>query len=204
MRVALVNPPRTMHDTREIGPSLSLLMLASSVKHFADVRIFDFNLSWHLDPALRTDFYERAVLVLLEYSADIYGFTSMAVDSHVALELARRLKKKDSAVRIVLGGAHFTSIAAEVKEFYPWVDEVITGEGESAFAQIVAVRSRGDSLSLGATTNSPYDGVDLSEYFRVNPRRYVDFEAGRGCRFNCSFCYSPTFWRAVRIGRAHV
>lgn len=39
-------------------------------------------------------------------------------------------------------------------------------------------------------------------YFHLNPRRVANIEAGRGCRFRCSFCYSPGFfptWRTFSI-----
>ena len=93
MRVVLVNPPKSQADREEIAPPLGLLRLARVAQELgATVYVEDYNLLWHLDARLRSAFYEKATERLLAFEADVYGFTSMAVDSHVALELARRLK----------------------------------------------------------------------------------------------------------------
>lgn len=196
----------------EVSPPLGLLELASVARaEDAEVSVVDFNLLYHLDPRLRDwDFYATATELLLREQADVYGFTSMAVDSHVALELARLVKQAEPSCVTVFGGSHFSSSACEFLGCYPWVDYIARGEGESAFASLVrclasgavalckdipGLWSQSSTADKGASTVSPpppaFDLVNIDAYFRLNPRRTLDFEASRGCRFKCAFCYSP-------------
>jgi len=202
MNLALVNPPKTAFDLEELAPPLGLLKLAAIAFQLgATVSVEDFNLLWHLDEELRASFYERAVSRLLALDADVYAFTSMAVDSHVALELGRRIKLAQPAARIWVGGAHFSSIATFIDERFPWVDKVFRGEAEAAFANALRDHFGLDGhLPEGSDgTISPlYDAVPLPAYFHLNPRRVVDLEAGRGCRFKCAFCYSPGHYAPPR------
>ena len=142
MHLVLVNPPKTHYERDEIAPPLGLLRIAEIAIHMgASVAIEDYNLLYHLLPELRGDFYAVAVERLLSLRADLYGFTSMAVDSHVALELARRLKQLRPECTTVFGGPHFSSVADQLSQKYPWVDHVVTGDGESRVRQLIDRKS---------------------------------------------------------------
>src|SRR5687768_1631925 len=209
MKIEFVNPPRTFIDRSEIAPPLGLLRLAGAAEAGGSaVSISDFNLRYHTDTQLADakNFYAHATDYLLGKSADAYCFTSMAVDSHVALHLARLLKKARSEVVIVLGGTHFSSVANAVIDRFPWVDFVVTGEGEN-FVRDLPISIKGDR-SRRVVKGSPFSGADagdlpfdlleLNDYFSVNPNRCLDFESGRGCRFKCAFCYSPQHYNGFR------
>jgi hypothetical protein len=210
MKVTLVNPPRSLYDQSELGPPLGLLCLAAVARSAgAEVGIVDFNLLYHLEGRFRGEtFYDAALARLLDEESDVYGFTSMAVDSHVAIHLARLVKQALPAARSVLGGAHFSSIAEEVLAAYPWVDFVVKGEGEGGFLDLIEGESgpAGPVAPVILSSAKPYerqpppayDLIDLEPYFAINPRRCLDFEGGRGCRFKCSFCYSPVHYSAMR------
>lgn len=213
MKVVLVNPPKTCDDLSELAPPLGLLRLAALVErqqHTAT--IVDFNLLWHTDPRFRRGgLLNRAEQVLLNLDGDVYGFTSMAIDSHVAIELARRLKRSNPSALMVLGGTHFSSIASHIRDHYPFIDHVVTGEGEGAFAALLGrlARAVGPHNQLCVLSNSPeppakqpllspaYHLVNTDLYFHLNPRRLVNVESGRGCRFRCKFCYSPSHYSSV-------
>jgi hypothetical protein len=210
MKITLVNPPRSRYDRSEIAPPLGLLRLAGEVDRDAtEVSIVDFNLLYHTRPELAGDkFYEHAVALLLDEKADIYGFTSMAVDSHVALQLAELLKRTRPDILTILGGPHFSSIAEQVLENYPWINFVMKGEGETGFRNFVKNRRESNNPNTQEVLAAqpaprelpvpPYELVDLDAYFNVNSRRCLNFEEGRGCRFKCAFCYSPVHYRGVR------
>jgi hypothetical protein len=199
MRVVLVNPPKSRYDVEELAPPLGLLRLARVAHNLgATVYVEDYNLLWHLDEQLRSSFYETATERLVGLGGDVYGFTSMAVDSHVALELARRIKRERREATMVFGGSHFSSIAQSLRDSFPWVDVVIRGEGELAFEEFLRERN-GRVATAGSPLPRPlYDVVQFPAYFHVNPARMVNLEAGRGCRFQCAFCYSPTHYEAFR------
>jgi hypothetical protein len=159
------------------------------------VAIEDQNLLFHLIPEFQSDFYSIAIERLKAYGAEVYGFTSMAVDSHVALELGRRLKSWNPKVKIVLGGAHFSSIADEVRARYDWVDGVVTGRGEDGFDAFLQSVGGGTSvLGQAGPLESPlYELIQYDAYRHVNPAHVINLEAGRGCKYKCAFCYSPAF-----------
>jgi hypothetical protein len=171
----------------------------------ASVVIEDFNLLYHLLPELQENFYEAATSRLEALDADVYAFTSMAVDSHVALSLARRLKESDPRRITLFGGPHFSSLAGVLRGRYPWVDHVIAGEGEAQFVEFLRQRLGRPELSvltqLSEAAMSPkldYSAVHLPAYFHVNPNRVLDYEVNRGCRYKCTFCYSPNFYASSR------
>lgn len=211
MKITLVNPPQSLYDRSEIAPPLGLLRLAAAVRRATDIQIsiIDFNLLYHTQPELQDDdFYESALARLLAEDADIYGFTSMAVDSHVALHLGRLIKQRQPDATIILGGTHFSSIAEEILENYSWINFVVKGEGEAGLrnfienrqshqqrAQVILPASKASEQEMAFPA---YDLVDIDSYFTVNPRKYLNFEGGRGCRFKCSFCYSPVHYDGHR------
>lgn len=198
-----MNPPRTGVERGEIAPPLGLLYLAAVAREAgAAVVVEDYNLLYHLLPDLQRSFYEVAVRRLLALDGDVYGFTSMAVDSHVGLELARRVKEVRPAARTVFGGPHFTTVGQEFRERFPWVDAVVGGEGERPFAALLHGLIPGSPSTAPVTDRllsaEMYSAVELPAYFHVNPNHLVNVDAGRGCRYKCAFCYSPGFYGGVR------
>jgi hypothetical protein len=208
MKIEFVNPPRTFIDRSEVAPPLGLLRLANAGRSAgSSVNISDFNLLFHTDERLANSayFYAQATHYLLNKNADAYCFTSMAVDSHVALHLARLLKQERPEVFIVMGGTHFSSIANTVINRFGWVDLVVTGEGENIVRDLRSYNKentrqvvKGLQFTDGEKGDLPFDILDLNQYFSVNPNRCLDFESGRGCRFKCAFCYSPQHYDGFR------
>lgn len=220
MRLTLVQPPNGLHDRFELAPPVGLLSIAAVVEDDGvDVTLVDLNLRGMRNPAwLSGDVYPRAVQAIAATNPDVVGFTSMALESHVCLELARRIKQADPQVVTVLGGPHFTAIARETLELYPWIDYVVAGEGEVALRSLLrylrgragaedlvnVARRDGAGMALRRVLKSmaslaelpfpAYHLVDLNAYFAANPQRVLDYEHGRGCIFRCSFCYSPVQW----------
>jgi radical SAM superfamily enzyme YgiQ (UPF0313 family) len=223
MKITLVNPPNNYDDTYELAPPLGLLTLAAALQGIdAGVSIFDFNLAGVADHSFVDEsFYEKAAALIAASEPDVVGLTSMVVNSHVALELARALRRQDRHVVIVLGGTHFSSIAIPVLTFYDWIDYVVQGEGERPFCALVralrdgrrptaALALPGVAFRDGETVVASdgrerfddvdqlpwpaFELVDVGEYFALNPDRVLDYEPGRGCIYKCSFCYSPVHY----------
>jgi hypothetical protein len=220
MRVTLVQPPSGLYDTGDLAPPLGLLTIAAVLESDGmHVSIVDMNVRGITDHDwVEVDFHEHALVSILATNPDVVGFTSMALESHVCLEMARQVKAVDPKIVIVLGGPHFSAISKDVLEFYPWVDYVIAGEGELAILNLlrrlqgkaapggltnVALRTGRDIQlnrefkplqTLEALPFPAYHLVNLPLYFSTNPMRLLDYEHGRGCIFKCSFCYSPAHW----------
>lgn len=219
MKVVLVNPPNGYNDATYVTPPLGILTLASLVRQYNyEVDIVDLNLEMFADRTLDGKrFYENACQLILEKTPDVVGFTSMCLESHVSLEIAKRLKEKNPSIKTIFGGTHFGTISNELLEDFDFADFVVSGEGENAFLSIlnkltsgalglpgnVTYRQNG-MIQKGILDNKiysiedvpfpAYDLVDLDRYFELNPVQLFNFEAGRGCVFKCSFCYSPVHY----------
>jgi radical SAM superfamily enzyme YgiQ (UPF0313 family) len=210
MNVVLVNPPNHRQDVDDLAPPLGLLMLAQDLIEIGfGVTLVDLNLdSCRNALPAASDFYPLLCERVLKLDPDVVCFTSMGINSHVALELARQLKQIAPSLVTVFGGAHFASIAFELTQRFWWVDYVVTGAGEGSLEMLVSGLHRGERFASPVITrrrNDPtatafrhpwnaYSTIRLADYFSVNPRRVLNFETGRGCKFKCRFCYSPAHW----------
>ena len=139
MNVALVNPPNHRIDLDDLAPPLGLLKLAEVLlRDSNDCEIFDFNLeSCSTGWPSPEDFYRQACGRILACDPDVVCFTSMGINSHVCLEVARRLKAREPRLSTVFGGPHFSSIATSLCDLFPWVDYVVKGEGEAALSYLL-------------------------------------------------------------------
>jgi len=129
---------------------------------------------------------------------DVLGITMMSVDYESAVRVAGIAKESDPEIVVVVGGPHPTLMTDEVAREKK-IDHVILGEGEISLVELL------QELEKGARPPRVIQGVppDLEtlpfidrELFACEevvidgflPRPFVTLIAGRGCRYNCSFC----------------
>lgn len=216
MKVALINVPNTGRITVDLAPPLWALLLGAVAREAgAEVDLVDLNLEVAENLTLGgPELYGRTADRLLEGGYDVVAFSSMAVNSHIGLEVARRVKAAAPSVVTVFGGPHFGACAATMMGRYPWMDYVAVGPAERSFASLLETLATSDNRPIvgmfsrreGRVTGQPfadpvepadvprpaYELAQLGRYFALNPSRVIDFDAGqRGCVFRCSFCYSP-------------
>ena len=219
MRVTFVNPPLEAVATADLAPPLWALLLGRVARDAgAAGTLLDFNLAGlETAGAPAADFYAEAAARIAETSADLVAFSGMAVNSHVSLELARHVKQLTPGVKTLFGGPHFGAAAAEFVGLFPWADAVFVGEAEHSFRDYLAAEASGVTgavagavvrtaavvvdggpprrPTVGEIPSPLYDLADVGRYFKANPRRLLDFDgARRGCRFACTFCYSPAHY----------
>ncbi len=140
---------------------------------------------------------------------DVVGFTMLSVDFNAVMrgiELAKEVKPDTITV---VGGPHPTLALEEVLA-NPQVDHIITGEGEISFVELLdkLERGRGSPRVIPGIRPEldelPFADRDLylDEWRRMGyevaspevpvvpelPPPFVTIIAGRGCRYNCSFC----------------
>lgn len=217
MRVTLVNPPSLAFSREDLAPPLGLLTLAAAlVPKGHEITIIDLNLESVEAPTREPQvFLQSATERIVETSPEVVGFTSMCMESHVALELADRTKSRMRGATVVVGGPHFGAAPQEFLANFPQVDFVVAGEAEESFLAVLAhLQEPGSRLEVpGVYTRGPggtivghgvsgprpdlrsRNALDLSlvgveRYFEINPKRLIYYEQGRGCVFKCSFCYS--------------
>jgi radical SAM superfamily enzyme YgiQ (UPF0313 family) len=127
--------------------------------------------------------------------ADVVGFSCTSPAWPHALRLAEEMKKKNPEIRTVFGGFHPSALPQECAA-HPYVDQVVIGEGEEVFLEIV--NGRTDAVIQGtkpAMQELPwpdrsiiknYRTVDLCE--SMNGKRTASFQCNRVCPVNCAFC----------------
>jgi hypothetical protein len=186
-KLLLINPPISRYDTGELAPPLGLLVLAHQARNLGlECRILDLNLPDFRHAGDNPDsFYENVVKHADVSWADEIGITSMGVNSHVAYLMAKRISD-ELGTPITLGGHHLSAIADLVHQLWPEV--VVATPAFRAAANSHDWRRMDQPV---ADYGDLYEDFDLSPYFAANERRVANVEAGRGCRYNCAFCYSP-------------
>ncbi|MDX6769072.1 MAG: RiPP maturation radical SAM C-methyltransferase [Elusimicrobiota bacterium] len=85
-----------------------------------------------------TEFIESCAVEIDWGRYPVVGFTSIFQQNVASLALARRIKTAHPGVRIVFGGANVEGVMGlELLRNFPFVDAVVSGEGEVAFPALV-------------------------------------------------------------------
>lgn len=183
-RMLFVNPPVGRYDEAEIAPPLSLLALASAAAEQGHApHIIDLNLPEHRAHADDHSFYEYATNLIAAASCSHVFMTSMGVNTHVAVQLASIVTAQLNTP-VHIGGVHASSVATRLRSYLP--------SGVTVADRFEPLPFGARSLFPSAVTSALSSTLDVSSYFLANNRRVANLEAGRGCKYRCGFCYSPT------------
>ncbi|MCK4325307.1 cobalamin-dependent protein [bacterium] len=205
MKVLLIFPPTTVYESDPTVPAaalpLGLAYIAAYLeKHDYGVRILDtvtLGSSQREDGKVRYGLSEKEILnYLSNYCPDVVGITVMytayARDAH---DVARIVKRYNSRVPVIFGGAH-ASIWPELVLEDRNVDLVVIGEGESTFLELVERLEKGEDVScvLGTAVRAeneiirnklrPYikdlDSIPFPARHLLPMERYIDYSARVG------------------------
>ncbi len=163
-------------------------------------------------------FVEECADQILGRSPDVVGLTTTFQQNCASLSLAKRLKELSPDTKIVLGGANCENpMGAALAEVAPWLDFVVSGEGEAAFEKIIIglaqskadtppeqLPSAGKPEVIANGFSSDMDSLpipDYSDFFNQLPLLgnegaeigiQVPIETARGCwwgaKHHCTFC----------------
>lgn len=177
----------------------ALEMIAASVPEH-EVRIVDLR--------VKDDLGET----LVSFRPQLVGATSLTATSHQALLVCEEAKRFDPSIFTVLGGYH---AALNPQDFdNASVDAVVIGEGEAAFAELVAALETGGDLRRVAGLRLRHEGrvVETAQRALIKnldtlplPARHLTagyrdhyawylwpvvyaVETARGCPYRCNFC----------------
>jgi anaerobic magnesium-protoporphyrin IX monomethyl ester cyclase len=153
---------------------------------------------------------------------DVVAITMMSVDYNPGVQCLRIVREVNPDIVTMVGGPHPTIMPQELMD-NPDVDHIFLGEGEETFVAALDALQRGDTVPrLVPGTHPdlnrvPYADHDLflNEWRRQGyditspevafvpelPSPFVTIIAGRGCRYNCSYCQPAErniFGREVR------
>lgn len=136
--------------------------------------------------------HTNAVLArLCAEQATVYGFSCYIWNIEQMLSLAADLKALRPNCRIVLGGPE-VSFDTERFTVLPFVDTVLTGEGEAAILQLAALLKAGKELP-SVLVGEPFEGfLEAGIHYKKEEdiSNLVYYESSRGCPFSCAFCLS--------------
>lgn len=168
--------------------------------------------------------YARAwIRELARHPASIVGFTLLSTSKRITLYVAEVLKRVSPDKVIVIGGPQLARYeeGSEIAAL-PFVDYVVTDEGEETFHELVlavqegrpvcdvkgvlfkeggAVVDTGARALLKRLDQLPFpcfDGLPLHLYTDLN----LPILGSRGCVYSCTFCSETVFWRRYRFRTA--
>ena len=129
---------------------------------------------------------------LVNENADVYGFSTYLWNIRAHLTLAENLKTLLPNTKIVFGGPEVSYTAEELLEKHPYIDTVLTGEGEESIVTLIKAYENGESPRIlcgapfadFANTDIPYDENEIRQ------GNILYYESARGCPYRCAYCLS--------------
>ncbi len=199
------------HVRRHVPVKLPLLALFSYLRHHhVEVEVLDLHTELGRPQPDReaVEAYYRAGLRLLEARTfDVLAISCWTSFDYVAsCELARRVRDRDPAVVIVVGGYHPTAEPDDFTGPGSPFDAVVRGEGEAALLDIARhglERTGHVPVIDGARLpmDEPYVDLEGFPYLESRPFK-LDLAMSRGCPHQCAFCAGPSqgrSWRAYPV-----
>jgi radical SAM superfamily enzyme YgiQ (UPF0313 family) len=169
-----------------------------------------------------TNILDDAALADID-GAGLVGISATSLSWSTALDVARQVRARNPAAKIVAGNVHATLFDTYLVRTAP-VDFVVRGEGEIALPALCAALDRGGSASDLATVPNltwlhdgrvvrnalgpPIDHTQLLDaplpaYDELPHGAYkgLAIESSRGCALDCSFCSTPyrRAWRGAPV-----
>ncbi|MEW6042453.1 MAG: cobalamin-dependent protein, partial [Elusimicrobiota bacterium] len=166
---------------------------------------------------------KRALRKIESFCPDIVAYSICSNEARNYLEINRFLKKRFNFYSL-FGGAHPTFFPRFIKE--EGVDAICRGEADRVFVQFLEFFGRDKMFEVnnfsfkmpdGTYIENPLDDLveNLSElpfpdrgilyensrYHAKNPIKY--FFAGRGCPYNCSYCFNHSY-NALYHGKGRI
>ncbi len=157
---------------------------------------------------------DRIIKEIQKNKADYLGFYTRCDILPSVISLARQIKHALPDKLIILGGPGATFVDTEILHYFPEIDLVLRGEGETVIQNLID--SGGLNNDLYAACGITYrgeNGIVRNESqalikdlnclpvpdYRYIPQyqgcgTLVSIEAGRGCPYNCTFCSTSVFW----------
>jgi radical SAM superfamily enzyme YgiQ (UPF0313 family) len=162
-------------------PSLGLLDLAAVTPPGHELRYFE----------AEADGAEPAEV----YDCDLVAISTFSAQVREAYAIAGRLRQ--AGVRVAMGGLHVT---ARPEEALGHADDVILGEGENVWPEVVRAAERGEARRLWDAAEFPavdVHALPVPRYDLLTDRPYNRFtvQTTRGCPWRCDFCASTVMLR---------
>lgn len=131
----------------------------------------------------------RAAIKIVRSNAPIAAFSCYIWNIDYIIKLAQTVKKSKPEVKIVFGGPEAYCNAERLIKNYPFIDAIISGEGEKATLEILK-NGINEKVIKGESTDLSEIGFIYSKEDLEDKNRIFYYESSRGCPHNCSYCLS--------------
>ena len=179
-------------NSKYIHSSLAVWYLHASVKQKCDCTVIEGTINEKIEVLA-----DR----IIKTCPEIVAFSTYIWNKTVVARLAKEIKNRTGAA-VLLGGPEVSYNADEIFKEYPFVDYVISGEGEMPLAKLC------DGITIDEIEGLCYKKAEevvvkppfvaendppnpySTEYFESLNGRIAYLETSRGCPFRCAFCLS--------------
>lgn len=172
---------------------------------------------------------EEIVSQIMEKEPRYVGLTGVSIQIYPAADIARKIKQKNKAIKIIIGGSHLSALPKESLEVFPQFDIGVYGEGEITVVELLRALDKGNGLEdikglvirkNGQVRLNPprplIDNLDdlplpawdllpeLKKYYgppgdSLNRLPASALMSSRGCPYQCTFCDRSVFGNRCRI-----
>lgn len=194
-RVLLVNPP-SRGEWKGFRPHIGLGYIAEFLnKNGIEHDVLDMNLGYklkHLQKKIDT------------FKPDLIGMTLLSLEYKKLYQLISKIKEKNPAVKIVVGGPHVTILKDEVMRECLAIDYAVLYEGEEALVELCEGKTSENKIKGLMSRNNgsisypgdrgfimDLDKLPFPKYEKFELRKYipeVEIYSSRGCPHKCTFC----------------
>ena len=210
--IILVQLPTTYTDIFEDKPTipLGLLSICRYIYQDYSIKILDIRYQHRWKEVLNREVNQHTICV---------GISCMTGSQIImGIDISKWIKQ-NFKVPIIWGGPH-ASILPHQTLRNKYIDFVVQGEGEFAFAELVdAIKNNSDFtkiegvwwksngviskcdikkiLDLNQLSPMPWHLINMEDYIQnFQNRRSITIETSRGCPHRCAFCYHSAVGRA--------
>jgi anaerobic magnesium-protoporphyrin IX monomethyl ester cyclase len=157
------------------------------------------------------DTTKEIVRQVIQHNPDFVGFSVFTMNYQRCLDLARLIKKENSAIKTIFGGVHPTC-CPEVVIAEDCVDIVCIGEGEGALLELMNDPRQDDikNLWFKQRRNFPRPLIkdldslpfpDTDAFHDIYPgffKKDYTISTSRGCPFACTYCSNNAFQKIFK------
>ncbi len=181
-----------------------------------------------LDAAALEYDYDKTVNQIIKINSKYVGITAVTISIFNALEIIKRLKEKNSKIKIILGGPHITAVPEESFKRFKELDLGVIGEADKTIIELLnALNNNKDLKNVKGIIYRDGDDIittdsqemimdmdslpmpawdlfpDLAKYYYPPAHTVKKFPAivlitSRGCPGQCTFCDNKVFGRRIR------
>jgi len=181
-------------------------------------------------PFLNREVYEEFVDEILSIGIDVLGFSVQNTSAIFTLEIIKRIRLRDPAKRVILGGPNCYNIEKKGDAYFrlphdlqKFADVVVVGEGEQTLLNVLRKidsreelnKCKGIAVPIGekyifngfAAPIADLDDLPVPDYEAYDLESYTNKNAlpvmtSRGCIMKCVFCTDTNFWSTYRYRSA--